>query len=340
MLPATIGYHNAPAVGPVDGREGYRLQRVPERIRESLNEEARYRMLCPAASELRFRTAGRSVSVTFSCPDGVCEVVPYWGAFEGRARYRIANECRTILLSLPERLANLDPAALADAPFSLRLWRLLVRGEPVFIHDITGNDLRPPEPTDVPDRRCLAYGTSITEGWSASSPALSYASLVARELDADLINLGSSGSAYCEPELARYIAERDDWDWATFELSVNMLRAGFSLSEFRKRATTFVNLVARAHPSKPVVCISLFPFFGDLSPGLEEVHWRSSPEAYRRALQEIVAEAPSNVTFLDGRDALSDPTGLGPDLLHPSDHGMRAIAREVSATLRSCRIDG
>ncbi len=334
MLPATIGYHNVAATNSVDGHEGARLQRVPERVRETLNEEARYRMLCPAASELRFRTTDRSVSITLSCPDGECEIVPLWGPFEGRARYRIANERRTISLTYPERLDDLDPAAISDTSFSPRLWRLLLRGDPVFVHSITGQNLQPPRPTDIPDRRYLAYGTSITEGWSASSPTLSYANVTARDLGADLVNLGSSGSAYCEPELADYIAGRDDWDCATLELSVNMLRAGFSLETFRERASEFVGKVAQANPSKPIVCISLLPFFGDLSPDLPESSWRSDPAAYRRVLRTIVDAAPQNVTLLDGEVALSDPCGLGPDLLHPSDHGMREIARPLSAELR------
>jgi lysophospholipase L1-like esterase len=64
----------------------------------------------------------------------------------------------------------------------------------------------------VPDVRYLAYGTSITEGAKATATHLNYVSRVAQRRGYDALNLGCSGSAYCEGVLAEYIARRNDWD--------------------------------------------------------------------------------------------------------------------------------
>jgi hypothetical protein len=69
-----------------------------------------------------------------------------------------------------------------------------------------------PLPSELPPKRLLAYGTSITEGTASTAAHLSYLAQAGRRLGMDVVNLGSSGSAYCEPEMAHYIASRKDWD--------------------------------------------------------------------------------------------------------------------------------
>lgn len=49
------------------------------------------------------------------------------------------------------------------------------------------------------------YGSSITQGGCASRPGRSYQSVIERRLNCDYINLGFSGNAKGEPEMADYI---------------------------------------------------------------------------------------------------------------------------------------
>jgi hypothetical protein len=51
----------------------------------------------------------------------------------------------------------------------------------------------------------VVYGTSITQGASASRPGLSYTSRLQRRTGFDFINLGFSGNGFFEKELAPYI---------------------------------------------------------------------------------------------------------------------------------------
>lgn len=50
------------------------------------------------------------------------------------------------------------------------------------------------------------YGSSITMGVGASSPLNTYPALISRTLNTDFVNLGFSGNAFGEPEIAEYIA--------------------------------------------------------------------------------------------------------------------------------------
>ena len=133
------------------------------------------------------------------------------------------------------------------------------------------------------------------------------------------MNLGTAGSAFCEPEIADHIADRGDWDVATLALSVNMV-AGFSVEEFRERTAYMVNTIAERNPDKPVACLTLFPYFPDLC---VDTDGHENFEAFRDVLREVVAESDQeNVHLIEGPELLPTPGGLTVDLVHPSDDAM------------------
>jgi lysophospholipase L1-like esterase len=180
----------------------------------------------------------------------------------------------------------------------------------------------------------MAYGTSITHGFDAEGPHLSYIAQTAWHLGADLINLGVGGSAHCEPELADYMATRDDWDVATLALSVNM--QGFALDRFYERVSYMVSTVAERNPDKPVACITLFPYFRDFGIHDPGTNYGGTPEQYRQALRDAVAASSSgNVHLIEGGEILTEPRGLTHDLIHPGDHGMIEMGRNLAARLAS-----
>lgn len=311
------------------------LRRVPTPVAKHLNVAARERVRRPVGSEIRFVPTGDDpVRVTLSASEETV-VRPFWGQFQDPELLEIDGSPTTIDLTPPPALGDLDPTAApaADDAFDPRVCRL--RFEPwsrVALHNVRG-PCRPPTNAEIPARRYLAYGTSITEGAAASATHLTYVSRVARELGVDPVNLGMSGSAYCEPAVADHIAGRDDWDVATLSLSVNMANRGFTVEQFRDRARNLVTTVAEAHPDKSVACVTLFPYHADLQRDGD----RERARDYRDALTSVVEHCSAgDVTLVDGAD-LTPATGLTTDLLHPGDAGMEAIADGITAHLRERR---
>ncbi|MFC4987813.1 SGNH/GDSL hydrolase family protein [Saliphagus infecundisoli] len=327
-----LEFHN---VGELRGTEGGRLlQRVPEAVRSELNEGAARRMRHPAGVEIRFVPDG-PVELTLSTvpgdrPEGRVEV--FWGPIQGEGH--VVGDRTTLELSPPEELADLRPEAVADLAFDPRVCRVRLPGEHrggfVRYHGVSG-DVRPPRPEELPDRRYLAYGTSITEGEAPSAEHLTYASQTARRLGADLVNLGSCGTAYCDRAMADHIAS-ESFDVATLSLSVNMVGT-FSPAEFRERAARMIDTVAGAHPDDPVAAITLFPHTRDVLAGNEE---RELAEEFREILQEIVAGTPhDNVVLLEGPELLPDVGGLTTDLVHPGDDAMIRIGENLAGELEA-----
>ena len=332
MIHENVELHNIEEVHAVDGHDGVRMQRCPEKVRTRINEGAQTRMLCPANAEIRFVCDSPTARVTISATDWAHGVV-FFGPFQQDA-IQIGAERRTIELTPCEYFDQLDPAAIGPMPFSPRVRRLLMTGGEVFFHGVEGEGVRPPRPDELPKLRLLTYGTSITHGSAASGPHLNYAAQTARRLGADLINLGVGGSCHCEPELADYIAARPDWDIAVLALSVNMTGGLFTIDQFYERVSYMVNTVAAADPRRPVACVTIYPYFGELGQAFRQPDLPAPPEEFRRRLRQAVAEADRpNLHLIEGPEILTDPTGLTTDLVHPADNGMIQMGENLARKL-------
>ncbi len=334
MIYQDVELHNfVPAKGQPDA-DGITLQRLPEEVRVCLNDGAKAQSMMATCCEIRFVTDDGKAKIALSCPAGSMEVIPFFGSFHNNQRFWISQAPQTIEVNMPDYFRQLAPELERRSPaFSPRVCRLVCGSGPVRFHKAQGVGLRPPRPAELPRLRLLTYGTSITHQWCASAPYLCYAAQTARRLGADLINLGQSGAAQLEKELADYIASRKDWHVATLCISVNMLGAGFTIEQFQQRANYFVNTLAAADTRRPVACISILPFFGDF--GKEYCNnYKASPEDYRRALREVVkASPPPNVYLFEGPQLMPDWDGLTTDLIHPADFGMSQIAENLARRL-------
>lgn len=318
----------------VDGHDGRLLQRVPEDVRRKLNEGAQNRMCHPAGAEIRFVPDG-PVRVTLSTRVRESTVRPFWGPFQGTEEFVVGTDPRTIEVTFPEKLGRIDPERVEELDYDPRVCRLRLPGEHrgghVFYHGVEG-DVRPPRANELPALRYLAYGTSITEGEAPLGEHLTYASQTATRLGADLLNLGSCGTAFCDAAIADHIADRNDWDVATLAVSVNMVDR-FSVEEFRDRARNLVETVAGANPEKPVVPITIYPNARDVC---EDGDAKRRCERFREALRDVARETKHESVYLvEGPAVLDALDGLTTDLVHPGDDAMIRMGENLAARLEN-----
>ncbi len=113
-----------------------------------------------------------------------------------------------------------------------------------------GATLRPGPPRPAERARpIVVYGTSIVQGACASRPGMAYPAILGRRLDRPLVNLGFSGNARMEPELADLLAETD--------AAVYVLDAlpNMTAVMVRERAGAFVGRLAERRPGVPIVLV-------------------------------------------------------------------------------------
>lgn len=318
-------------------RDGERaLARVPSALRMALNPAARNRALYATGCEVRCNLDGASARITLRCVPsrqawptmipGVADI--YQGSFYVTSHW-IGAEPTELTLTTPEHIGLLEQLSLErELPFDARLTRVLLpHFSPVSLLSVEGN-VSPPRPGQTPGQRVLMYGSSITHGNRALRPGGTYAARVAQIMGVDLIALGFGAGAHCEPEMADYIAGRGDWDWAVFELGINMI-GSFTTAAFRERVAYLIERVTQAHPQKWVFCIDLLPWYPCKPYALTPTAERQAE--YRDAVREVVSRlALPRLVHFDGRELLPDVSELSADLVHPSPAGMEQVAANLS----------
>jgi hypothetical protein len=329
-----VELHNIAELDPTAGYPGPLLRRYPRAIADSLENTA-----CvsedAALSELRFVVvAGRRLALSFTALGGG-DLFVYRGDFvQNHLRPPAGVVIRHLLDFENDPSANLRPEAFAGQTFSRHVWRVVFDG-PTLLHGIDrmGTTIRPPRADEKPTRRWLAYGSTITHGYTPVTRQQCYVALTARRLGIEAVNLGLGGSCLCEKAAVDYLASRTDWDFITCELGVNM-RAHHEPDVFAQRVRYLVETLTSRHAGKPVVLISPFTTAADLT--IEPTRDSRRTAAYREILSSLATEfSPRAVHLLDGREILPEFGGLNCDFVHPSSIGHALMAENLAARLRS-----
>lgn len=96
----------------------------------------------------------------------------------------------------------------------------------------------------------IIYGTSITQGGSCSRPGMAGTPVLSRRLDREVINLGFSGNAHLDYELAEYMASHPSPAIYVMDNAANC-----SASMIEERQEHFYRILREAHPDVPIVFV-------------------------------------------------------------------------------------
>lgn len=326
-----IAFHNVAELEPAAGY-GVHLRRIPRSVREHLNERGRFIAGEAGGCELRFVTPAPNIRVTLTLPETDGSVMVYKGGLFHSRHELQAGTIRTLQLSEPPRLVLADRGLLMAAGFAPEVWRICFGRYACVVCGIEtfGHPLRPPAEGEIPGKRWIAYGSSITYGENGSVPYISHA---ARRLAADVLGLGMSGSCHCEREMSNYLAAQEDWSFMTLELGVNM-RDHLPADEFRERSGYLLDQLVSRHPGKPVAVITMYPNFAMFpGSGIAEKDLQFN-DILRSHVQRL---SHPKLSLIEGSRVLDDLAGLSCDLIHPGDEGhMRMgenLARELAGIL-------
>jgi hypothetical protein len=339
MLHQNLELHNFAEIEPWAGYAAGALHRIPRRVADQLSPRGSWIALESAGSEIRFVTEAPTAHLylgslhgTPGAPHAAAEVLIYRGDFRHDHVILQPGVQTCIELSIPEKLANLPPEVLRGRRFSGNIWRIFFERSRVALHhlDAHGYAVRPPAAEEKPALRWLAYGSSITNGSTATRHVNCYVQQAAWRLGVDVINHGMSGACAIEPEMVDWLASRDDWDFATCELGINLLN-WIDVPEFRRRATRLVETLRTRHPTKPLALITHFTFEAHFKP--TETAKRETADAFDAVLRDLASA--HHLALIEGQKLLADAGGLSTDLLHPADHGMFQMGENLATALRS-----
>ncbi|MDF2609602.1 MAG: lipase [Lachnospiraceae bacterium] len=340
MIFDNLEFHNVMELQKIEGLAGVRLQRYPESVRNELGYKdlMKGRIVSQNSNgcEIRFVTDAKHIRLYLSSLDSDGEIIVYNGTFFHSIHTFKSGAVKAIDLEENERFDEILPEMLQGYAFSHKVWRIFMsKRSSVVYHgiDTYGYTRRPPLESEKPKLRWLAYGSSITQGLNATSHNKAYIQQAAMRLGVDVLNQGLSGTCYCEKAVADYIANRNDWDFVTLELGVNM-RGPFTTEQFEARASYLIKTVADKHPDKPIFVITIYPN--------RAVYFKNEQDVFRVRNEEFIQKLHSicnelnrkNIHLIKGDTILTDFSALSSDLIHPSDYGHTIMGENLAKQIK------
>lgn len=192
----------------------------------------------------------------------------------------------------------------------------------------TNAEISKSEKEFIPSRKVVVYGSSITQGASASRPGMAWPSIVSRELGIETFNLGFSGSGKMELTLADVLASMDA-DVYVLDCVPNP-----SPQQIRERAVPFVQRLRKFKPDVPIIMIE--------SIIREQAHWNHETgkrvhdqnKAFKEAYDKLKEEGYQGIHYISSTHLIGDDHEATIDGTHLTDLGFKRFSVIVSEALR------
>lgn len=176
----------------------------------------------------------------------------------------------------------------------------------------------------------LAYGDSITHGWTSRHPSNTMAVRLAEFLGAKLYNKGIGGALFC-PELPE---NKVDFvpDFVTIAYGTNDWAYSKSLDISEENCRKFCKIISEYYPEAKKFIIS--PVWrADLNNDSPLGEFSNVEKMIKRVSDEF-----DSITFISGREMIPEDKELYSDLeLHPNDRGFdfyyNNLSKEISKYL-------
>lgn len=315
--------------GLLHGTVGEPFCRIPKKVAERVNAGVLRLYGNTAGGRVRFRTNSSCVAIRAKMPGKrLMPHMPFLGS-SGFDLYVINNNMYQYMGSfIPpinrgdvfESIVKFDNSLMKEIVIHFPLYdnvdELLIGVEQDALIE-KGNDYRLDKPV-------VFYGSSITQCGCASRPGNGYTNLISQKLDLDHVNLGFSGNAHGELEMAKYIAEQP--------MSLFFMDYDFNsgIPELEVNHEPFFLAIRERNPDLPIILATRT----DVPRTTQMTEQRN----YRRKVisqtfENALKRGDQNVQFVDGSTVYSQVEQLGlaadsctVDGTHPNDLGFACMA--------------
>ncbi len=305
--------------------EGDRYRRMPESVAKSISEGVYSLHANTAGGRVRFKTNSPYVAISAKM-DNVGRMSHF--ALCGSSGFDLYVNNQYKASFVPpfdsrvgyEGVKELDNSEMKEIMINFPLYSDVME---LYIGLAEGSVIEAPTPYSN-EKPVVFYGSSITQGGCASRPGNSYQGFISRALDLDYINLGFSGNAKAEDEVAEYIA--------SLPMSIFVYDYDFNTPSYEHLVATHEKMflkIREAHPDIPIIILTAPKF--DKVGGMKRRR-----ELIRQTYENAKARGDKNVYFISGEDLLELCGNEGTvDSTHPTDFGFFSMATVLTRLLKT-----
>lgn len=305
-------------------REGDRYVRMPSDVAKSVSAGVFALNMHTAGGRVRFVTDSPYVAVSIKL--NRADKMPHF-AFTGSVGCDMYSGTRYIGTIVPPVSVTTEYEGVINVPFTdeheYTINMPLYSGiDKMYIGVKEGCALKAAPEYSI-EKPVVYYGSSITQGGCASRPGNAYQNIISRELDLDFINLGFSGNAKAEYEMAQYIA---GLDMSVFVYDYD--HNAPTLEHYQNTHERMFKIIREAQPDLPILMMTRPKYYLTAE---EQARLEVMLNTYNNA----VAAGDKNVYFIKGPN-LIEPVREAAlvDGGHPNDAGFVSMANVIGAKLK------
>ena len=168
------------------------------------------------------------------------------------------------------------------------------------------------------------YGTSIMQGGCVSRPGALATSIISRELNREVINLGFSGNAFLDYEIAELMAQVESPSLFVLDYAPNS-----NAEKIRERGKKFFEIIRNAHPDVPVIFVErpISPHsILDQKTGADT---KARNEAQKELYQSLRKAGQKKLYYLEAEKILGDDREGTVDGTHSTDLGAQRYVKAI-----------
>lgn len=307
--------------------ENGKFRRLPEKIAQTVNDRVAVLHACTAGGRVRFRTNSPYIAINAKMPDirrhshmaltGSAGLDLYvWE--DGKERY-----VKTFMPpygmedGYESIIENLDTDT-KDYTINFPLYSEVSE---LYVGISDGASISAPRRYTI-EKPVVFYGSSITQGGCASRPGTSYESILSRRFDMNYINLGFSGNARGEVEIAEYIR---DLDMTAFVYDYD--HNAPTVAHLEETHERMFRIIRDAKPTLPIIIMSRPKYYWT------EEETRKF-EIIQKTFTNAKAKGDNNVYLIDGKTLMKLAGNEGTvDGTHPNDLGFASMASAIGAVM-------
>lgn len=171
----------------------------------------------------------------------------------------------------------------------------------------------------------IFYGGSHVQGASANKPGNATSHFVSRYFDSDFVNLGFSGNALGEHQMAEFIGNLNG-SMLIMEYDHNAPNAEY----LEKTHYPFYQTIRKLCPDMPIVMISKHDFYTCSYYVKTQAENVARRQVVLDSYNKAIASGDKNIYFIDGKDLLKGPDreDCTMDGTHPNDLGFYRMAQK------------
>lgn len=302
-------------------KENGMYRRLPEEIAKTVSESVYGLHANTAGGRVKFVTDSPYVAISAKM-SGICRMSHF--ALTGAAGFDAYDEDGYLGTFIPpydlengyESVIDFSDTKLREITINLPLYSNV---SDLYIGVREGSKLLSAK-SYKNEKPVVFYGSSITQGGCASRPGNSYQAIISRKQNLDYINLGFSGSACAEDEIAEYIAGLD-MSAFVYDYDYNAP----SIEHLEKTHEKMFDTIRKAQPKLPIIMVTR----PGISPNMAEVEKRR--EIVRNTYETALKNGDENVYFINGDTIFSyeDKDMLTCDGVHPNDFGFWCMSEVI-----------